>query len=158
MRYVVQQKIISVGDSFEVIDKDKNVKYRAKGSLLYSNHELVLYDARDNVVGRIRRVPALMEQKFEMIMNNTILGTITKKVTVLGDKFEVDVNGWYVEGNITDWNYIIYDRDQEPIIHVNKKVISLQDIYIVDFAKLSDEFIGLMVIFAIDMASHPSKK
>lgn len=67
-------------------------------------------------------------------------------------KYEIDYNGWRVEGDFLGWDYDVYNGCSS-IIHISKQLLSWGDTYAIDINDPADELDGLMLVIAIDAAN-----
>lgn len=79
-------------------------------------------------------------------------GQIQKQFTFLKPKYEVDYNGWHVEGDFLGWDYDVYAACSS-VMHISKEMLHWGDTYVIDFVNPADELMGLMLVIAIDAAN-----
>ena len=89
---------------------------------------------------------------FEIEVNGQTLGRIEKRFTLFRPKYDVEFNGWHVEGDFMGWNYDIYEACS-PVVHITKELLHWGDTYVLDFANLADELMGLLLVITIDAAN-----
>ena len=99
----------------------ENVKYYVKGEIFSFGHQFHVYDRNDNEIGSVHEVIFSFPKRFEIVMNGATRGFITKQFTFFYQKYDVDFNGWEVDGDFLDWNYEVYFNGR-PIIHINKNM------------------------------------
>lgn len=88
--------------------------------------------------------------KFELYVGDSYVGCITKELTFLKPKFQLDCNGWNVEGNWMEWDYNIVDSVGMTVASVTKEVMKWTDTYVLDIVNPQDALAVLMVVLAID--------
>ncbi|MBQ2901093.1 MAG: LURP-one-related family protein [Agathobacter sp.] len=152
MKLLIKQRVFSWGDKFDIYDEAGNVKYFVKGEVFSFGHQLHVYDMQDNEIGSVHEKIFSFPKKFEIVMNGATRGTITKQFTLFFQKYDIDFNGWHVDGDFLDWNYDVYAGGR-PIIHINKEWLAWGDTYTIDFENPTDELMGLMLVVAIDAAN-----
>ena len=152
MRLMIKQRVFSWGEKFDIYDEVGNVKYFVKGELFSFGHQLHVYDMNDNEIGSIHEKIFSFPKQFEIVMGGVPRGHITKHFTLFFQKYDIDFNGWHVEGDFLDWDYDVYSNGR-PIIHINKEWLSWGDTYTIDFENPEDELMGLMLVIAIDAAN-----
>ena len=152
MKLLIKQRVFSWGDKFDIYDEQGNVKYFVKGELFSFGHKLHVYDMKDNEIGSVHEKVFSFPKQFEIMMGGVPCGHITKQFTFFFQKYDVDFNGWHVEGDFLDWDYDVYSNGR-PIIHINKEWLSWGDTYTIDFENPADELMGLMLVIAIDAAN-----
>lgn len=67
-------------------------------------------------------------------------------------QYEVNYNGWRVEGDFLSWNYDVYSGGS-PVIHISKELLHWGDTYTIDIANPADELQGVLLVIAIDAAN-----
>ena len=64
--------------------------------------------------------------------------------------FDIDYNGWRVEGDYMEWDYQIVDSSGRLIATVEKELFKWTDTYIIDVKNPADALSALMLVLAID--------
>lgn len=88
--------------------------------------------------------------KFELYVGDSYVGCITKELTSFKPKFQLDCNGWSVEGNWTEWDYSIVDSAGMLVATVKKEIFNWTDTYVIEIEDSKDALGALMVVLAID--------
>ena len=88
----------------------------------------------------------------EVMIGGHSCGIIKKKFTFFHPQYELDYNGWHVEGDFLSWNYDVYEACS-AVIHITKEPLHWGDTYVIDFLDPKDELMGLMLVLAIDAAN-----
>ena len=76
---------------------------------------------------------------------------------VCKEKYNIDFNGWRVEGDFLGWDYDVYSGCSS-IIHISKQLLHWGDTYVIDFTNPGDELLGMMLVIAIDAANCSQNK
>ena len=152
MKLMIKQRVFSWGDKFDIYDEAGNVKYFVKGEIFSLGHKLHVYDAFDREIGGVYQKLFTFLPKFEIVLDGSVRGYITKQFTLFCQKYDVDFNGWHVDGDFLDWEYDVYSGNR-PIIHISKQWLAWGDTYIIDIENPADEIMGLMLVLAIDAAN-----
>lgn len=84
-------------------------------------------------------------------------GQIEKQFTLFQPKYDIDFNGWRVEGDFLGWDYDVYSGCSS-IIHISKQLLHWGDTYVIDFTNPGDELLGMMLVIAIDAANCSQNK
>ena len=106
----------------------------------------------DNEIAVIYERLFSMLPKFEIEIGGRIIGTIQKKFALFRPKYELDYNGWRVEGDFLSWNYDVYEGCSS-VIHISKEIWHWGDTYVIDIANPKDELMGILLVIAIDAAN-----
>lgn len=152
MKLMIKQRVFSWGEKFDIYDEQGNVKYFVKGEIFSFGHKLHVYDAYDREIGGVYEKLLTFPKQFEIVLGGSVRGYITKQFTFFWQKYDVDFNGWHVDGDFLDWEYDVFSGNR-PIIHISKQWLSWGDTYVIDFENPEDEIMGLMLVLAIDAAN-----
>ncbi len=152
MRLLIKQRVFSWTDTYDVYDEDENIKYFVKSELFSFGHKIHVYDTYENEVGMIREKLISFLPVFEMEIGGKILGKIEKKFSLFKPRYEVECNGWSIEGDLMEWNYDVYDGDR-VVVQITKEWLSWGDTYVLDISDPEDELLGLLLVIAIDAAN-----
>ena len=152
MKLMIKQRFFSWGDTYDIYDEAGNVKYVVKAEVFAFGHQLHVYDAYKREIGEIHQKLLSFMPQFEIIIGGNVCGRISKQFTFFKPKYEVDFNGWRVEGDFLGWDYDVYSGCS-AIIHISKELFHWGDTYVIDIANPQDELMGLMLVVAIDAAN-----
>lgn len=64
--------------------------------------------------------------------------------------YNIDFNGWHIEGDWTEWDYTITGPDGEKVAAISKELLHWTDTYVLDIADPEDALYVLMFVLAID--------
>lgn len=149
MKLLFKQRLFSWFDSYDVYDEAGNTIFSVKGELALG-HLLRIYDANGNDVGRVKEKLIRLLPKFEMYIGENYAGCISKEFTIFRPKFNVEYNGWHVEGDWFEWDYTIIDSAGQRIASVTKELWNWTDTYVIDVCNPQDALCALMLVIAID--------
>lgn len=149
MKLLFKQRFFSWFDSYDIYDEAGNTVYVVKGQLSWG-HCLKIFDAFDNEIGTVQERIFTLLPKFEMYLRGQYVGCISKEFTFLKPKYDIDCNGWHVEGNFFEWDYDILDGAGTCIAQVTKQLLNWTDTYVIDVQNPDDALCALMLVLAID--------
>lgn len=152
MKLMIKQRVFSWGDKYDIYDETGNVRYFVKGEVFSFGHQLHVFDAFGNEIGQIHQKLFTFTPTFEIVVNGNVCGQIRKRFTFFSNKYDIDFNGWYVEGNFLGWDYDVYEAGR-PIVHISKELFHWGDTYVIDFENPQDEMMGMLLVVAIDAAN-----
>ena len=152
MKLLIKQRVFSWTDSYDIYDERGNVRFFVKAELIALGHRLHVYDANRNKIGMIKEKLFTFFPVFEIEIGGVTRGRIKKQLTLLKPKYEIDCNGWRVEGDFLGWNYDVYSGNRS-IIHISKQLLHFGDTYVIEIANPADELMGMMLVIAIDAAN-----
>lgn len=149
MRLLFKERLFSWLDSYDIYDDAGNTVFVVKGALAWG-HWLRIYDARGNEVGYIREKMFSFLPKFEMYVGDRYAGCISKEFSFFRPKFNIDYNGWHVDGDWFEWDYAVLDSVGRSVASVSKELWNWTDTYAIDVYDPQDALYALMLVLAID--------
>ena len=149
MKLLFKQRFFSWFDSYDVYDETGNTMFAVKGELSWG-HLLRIYDANGNEIGYIKEKILTWLPKFEMYVGDRYAGCISKEFTFFKPKFNIDYNGWQVDGDWFEWDYTILNGAGQSIASVSKEIWNWTDTYVIDINDPQDAVYALMLVLAID--------
>ena len=149
MKLLFKQRFFSWLDSYDIYDEYENTVYLVKGQLAWG-HCLKIFDAHDRELGMVKERVLTFLPKFEVYEGNQMIGSISKELTFLKSRYNIDFNGWHIEGNWTEWNYSITDGAGRTVAVISKEIFHMTDTYVLNIANPGDALHVLMFTLAID--------
>jgi uncharacterized protein YxjI len=149
MKLLFKQKIFSWLDSYDIFDESGNTVYTVKSKLAWG-HCLKIFDAFGNEVGTVKEKVITFMPKFEIYLGQQYLGCISKELSFFKPKYDIDYNGWHIEGNFWEWDYTILDENGRIVAVISKELLHLSDTYAIDIGDPDDALMVLMFVLAID--------
>lgn len=156
MKLLFKQRLFSWFDSYDVFDENGNTVFIVKGELAWG-HCLQIYDAKEQHVGTVKEEVMTLLPKFRMYQGEKYIGDIRKELSFFVPKFSLDCNGWKVEGNFLEWDYVVKDKNEQIIMKANKQLLNWTDTYSIEVYRQEDALYSLMIVLAIDAAKASSK-
>lgn len=133
MKLLFKQRMFSWFDSYDIYDENENTVYVVKGQLSWG-HCLKIFDTEENE-----------------------LGTVKQEVLTWLPKYNIDFNGWHVEGDFPGWDYTITKPVGETVATVSKELLQWTDTYVLDIVDPADALHVLMFVLAIDAEKCSAK-
>ena len=149
MKLLFKQRLFSWFDSYDIYDEAGNTVFTVKGELSWG-HLLRIYDAIGNDVGYIKERVFTFLPKFEIYLGDNYVGCISKEFTFFKPKFNIDYNGWTVDGDWFEWDYSIFNSSVQTVATVSKEIWNWTDTYVIDVQDPNDAICVLMLVLAID--------
>ncbi|MDD7675801.1 MAG: LURP-one-related family protein [Eubacteriales bacterium] len=149
MKLLFKQRFFSWFDSYDIYNEAGETVYTVRGELAWG-HLLRIYDANGNELGSIKERVFTWLPKFEMYSGNRYIGCIHKEFTFFKPKFNIDCNGWQVDGDWFEWNYTIINGTGQGVANVSKEIWNWTDTYVIDVYNPQDALCALMLVLAID--------
>jgi len=150
MKLLFRQRAFSWFDSYDIYDENENTVYVVKGQLSWG-HCLKIYDPEEQQeLGTVKEEILTWLPKFELYEGETCIGTLKKELTFFKPKYNIDFNGWHVEGDVFEWDYTITGPDGGTVAAVSKEPFRWTDTYVLDITDPKDALYVLMFVLAID--------
>ena len=149
MKLLFKQRFFSWFDSYDIYNEAGETVYTVKGQLSWG-HCLKIYDAQGREISTVRERILTFLPKFEMYIGDRYIGCISKEFTFFIPKYNIDYNGWEVEGDWLEWDYQILGRSGSPVATVSKELFNWTDTYVIDVVDPNDALCALMLVLAID--------
>ena len=149
MKLLFKQRFFSWFDSYDIYDEAGNTLFVVKGELAWG-HLLRIYDANGKEIGCIKEKILTWLPKFEMYIGDRYAGCISKELTFFTPKYNIDYNGWHVEGDWLEWDYSIINSAGQNVASVSKELWNWTDTYVIDVSNPQDAVYALMLVLAID--------
>lgn len=149
MKLLFKQRLFSWFDSYDIYDEAGQTAYTVKGQLSWG-HCLKIFDAYGNEIGTVKEKVFTFLPKFELYLGQNLIGQISKELSFFRPRYNIDCNGWRVEGNFLEWDYDIKDASGRNVATVSKQLFNWTDTYEIDVADPKDALCALMLTLAID--------
>ncbi len=149
MKLLFKQRFFSWFDSYDIYNEANETIYVVKGQLSWG-HCLKIFDTNDKEIGMVKQRIFTFLPKFEMYMGEQCIGCISKEFSLFKPKYNIDCNGWHVEGNFVEWDYKIIDKNGQQVATVSKELFNWTDTYVIDVCNPQDALYALMLVLAID--------
>lgn len=155
MKLLIKQRVFSWTDTYDVYDEQGEPKYFVKAEFFSLGHRIHVYNRNGQEIGMIQEKLLTMMPKFEVTVMGKYAGVIEKRFTFFKPKYEIDYNGWRVEGDFLGWEYDVMSGCS-AVMHISKELLHWGDTYVIHFQNPEDEIMGLLLVIAIDAANCSS--
>lgn len=149
MKLYMKQKIFSLLDSYKIFNEFDEVEYYVKSELSWS-HSFQVYDKNGICVGKVKQEIFTLLPKFYIYKDEERIGSVSKELKLFNNNYRIDYKDWYVEGDIFEWDYSIYDRNNSKVATVEKEIWNFSDTYSIYIENEKDKLDVLMFVLAID--------
>ena len=157
MRYVMRQKLLSLGDDFHIRDAEGRDVYFVDGKALSFGDQLSFQDLHGNELAFIKQRVFAWGKTYEIFRAGTLAAVVKKELFALfHHRFSVDVPGpddLEAEGNFLDHEYT-FNRHGRIVATVSKQWFSWTDTYGVDVDDGEDQVLVLASAVVVDQACH----
>lgn len=158
MRYIVRQKIFTIGDKFTIKDEQDSDIYLVKRQFLSVGKKLRIYDMSENELCYIEQKLFKFMPEYHIFRNGELQAVVKKKFAFLKHIFLISASDseYTVSGNM--WGYEFSIKKEESIIAtISKKFFSVADTYSVDIDDSQDQLKILSMVIVIDMVLHDAQ-
>jgi uncharacterized protein YxjI len=157
MRYLVREKVFSIGDDFWVTDEHGDKVFLVDGKALRLRETFELKDASGAVAATVRKKLLALRDTMEIERDGTVIATVKKAlISPLHHRSVVDLAGGgelEAVGNILDKEFEIRS-DGMVLAHVSRSWFRLRDTYGVDVAPGQDDALMLSIAVCLDRIHH----
>jgi uncharacterized protein YxjI len=157
MRYLVREKIFSIGDDFWVTDEQGSQVYLVDGKALRLRETFELKDTSGQVVAVVRKKLLSLHDGMNIERDGQVLATVRKALfSPLRHRSTVELaSGEELEavGNVLDKEFEIRGRDG-VLAQISRSWFRLRDTYGVDIAPGQDDALILSVAVCLDRIHH----
>ena len=146
-------------DKYTVFDENKEKKYSVKSELVSAKHRLHIYDAKGKEVGAIKQALVSLRMPIGPRESNPVdfaieiggkkLGNVASTWAMRKIVYEVDFNGWHIEGKRL--KYDVFDKNDKVVAHIETK-IGFESYIVLDFQNPKDELLVLMLAIILNAA------
>lgn len=149
MYLLFKQRFFSWFDSYDIFDRNGETLFTVKGQLAWG-HCLKIYNRNNIEIATVKERIFTFLPKFELFDGERYIGCISKEFTFFRPKFNIDFNGWHIEGDLFEWDYSILNSQNKEIATVSKKLWNFTDTYEIFVENPEDALYALMLVLAID--------
>jgi len=157
MRYIMKQKVFSLGDKFAIQNEKGEDTFFVSGEVFSLGHELSFGDSQGNELLLIKQKLLSWGPTYELYRGEEHVATIKKEMfTLFQCTFDIHIDqlgDLEAQGNLSDHEYSV-TRDGEPVAQISKQWFSWADTYGVDIADGEDPLLILASTVVIDMCCH----
>jgi uncharacterized protein YxjI len=161
MRYVMKQKLFSLGGLFVIKNEQGQEVFWAEGKVFSFGDQLTLRDARGEEAAYVRQKLLSWGPTYEIYRGGQLFAVVKKQMfTFFRHVFTVDVPGpddLVAEGDFWELEYA-FSRSGRVVAVVSRKWFSWADTYGVDVADGEDDVLVLASAIVIDMVRADGRR
>jgi uncharacterized protein YxjI len=161
MRYLVREKVFSIGDDFWVTDEQGNEAFLVDGKALRLRQTFELKDRSGAIVATVRKKLLAIRDSMDIERGGTVIATVKKAVfSPLHHRSVVELPGGgelEAVGNITDKEFEIRSGGA-VLAQVSRSWFRMRDTYGVDVAPGQDDALMLAVAVCLDRIHHDEEE
>lgn len=149
MKLLFKQRFFSWFDSYDIYDESGATVFTVEGKMSWG-HKLHILDANGNHIAKVKQEVLTFMPRFELYYGEQLIGEIKREFTFFRPSYNIDFNGWHIDGNFFEWDYTISDANGAMVAQISKELFNFTDTYVIDVADSSNALYALMVVLAID--------
>ena len=149
MRLLFKQRFFSWLDSYDIYYEDGSIAFTVKGQFSFG-HCLKIYDSFGNEIGTVKQKVFTWMPTFELYLGDIYMGSIKREFGFFKPQYNIDCNGWHIEGDWLEWDYSIMNSMGYNVAYVQKELWNWSDTYSIDVVDPRDALCALMLVLAID--------
>ena len=149
MKLLFKQRLFSWFDSYDIYDESGRAVFTVEGKPSWG-HKLHILNAQGGHIGTVKQVVLTFLPKFELYVGEQYVGSIHKEFTFFKPRFQVDCNGWQVEGSFLEWDYTVTEPCGALVARISKELLQWTATYVIDVANPMDALCVLMLVLSID--------
>lgn len=161
MRYMVRQKLFSIGDDFWVTDEQGDQVFLVDGKALRLRETLELKDRSGAVVATVRKKLLAVRDTMDIERGGQVIATVRKAVfSPLRHRSTIDLaDGSQLEaaGNLFDMEFEILAGGQ-PLARISRAWFRLRDTYGVEVAPGQDDALFIAIAVCLDRIHHDEQE
>ncbi len=162
MRYVMRQKLLSIGDDFTIQNADGNDVFFVDGKALTIRDRLVFQDMKGNELLTIQKKLLSIGQTYEIYRGDELKAVVKQKIfTLFRAKFAIDEtdreDDLVAQGDFLDHNYS-FTRGGREVATVSERWFTIRDTYGVDINPGEDDVLILACAVVIDRCQEQAEK
>jgi uncharacterized protein YxjI len=161
MRYLVRERVFSIGDDFWITDEQGNRVFLVDGKALRLRATFELKDAAGVILATVKKKLIAVRDTMEIEHDGAVVATVRKAlISPLRHRSVIDLaDGSQLEavGNLVDHEFDILAPGQ-PIAHVSRAWFRIRDTYGVDIAPGQNDALILAIAVCLDRIHHDEEE
>lgn len=149
MKLLFKQRLFSWFDSYDIYYEDGSIAYTVRGQFAWG-HCLKIFDPFGNEIGTVKQRVFTWLPTFELYLGDIYMGSIKREFTFFKPRYNIDCNGWHIEGDWLEWDYNIVNGMGYSVAYIHKEIWNWSDTYSIDVQDPRDALCALMLVLAID--------
>jgi uncharacterized protein YxjI len=161
MRYLVREKLFSIGDDFWITDEQGNKVYLVDGKALRLRETFELKDSSGAVVATIRKRLLSLRDSMEIERDGAVIATVKKAIiSPIHHRSVIELaDGGELEavGNILDKEFEIRSGGM-VLAHISRSWFRMRDTYGLDVAPGQDDALLIAIAVCLDRIHHDEEE
>ena len=134
----------------QVKDEQGKTLYWTKTSIIAIRGKTDIFDASDRQVAHLERKPISLHEEHYITMADGHQITLSNELFhVFKDVTNIKGLDWQLQGNVIGLNFMLLDRNGEPIAAIGQKMLSLHNRYSIDLYQPQHSEIVVAIVIAL---------
>lgn len=159
MKYLIREKIFTIGDKFVIRDEMDRPKFQVVGKVFAIGNKLNIYSMSGDELVYIEEKVLRFLPEYNIYIGRDLIATVKKELTFFKPRFKIssDFGEFTIDGDIFSHNFSIY-KDGREISVISKKWFALSDTYGVDIDERENQAFILALVIVLDQVLYDNKK
>jgi uncharacterized protein YxjI len=161
MRYLVREKVFSIGDDFWVTDEQGDKVFLVDGKAMRVRETFELKDRSGAVVATVRKKLLAIRDSMNIERDGTVIATVKKAlISPLHHRSVVELSGGgelEAVGNILDKEFEVRSGGM-VLARISRSWFRMRDTYGVDVAPGQDDALILAIAVCLDRIHHDEEE
>lgn len=154
MKYLIRERIFSIGNKFDIENEFGNIDYTVVGRVFTLGKKLTLYrQGLEDLEIEERFLRILPE--YEILRQGEKIGWVKKQFSLFSPSYEIysKYGSYEIKGSFTQHEFDIL-KDGNIVARISKRYISWSDTYSVDIDSSEDAGFILAILIILDQVHH----
>jgi len=156
VKLLFRQRAFAFFSSYDVYNEAEEMLFTVKGKFSWGQ-KFQIYDANGVEIGMIMSKLFSLRTCYEIFRGNAYegygqIGEIKFRPSLTKTRYDVNFNGWQVEGDLFAWEFVVKDRNNIPIATISKELFEFTDTYSVEVDDSQNLFELIAVILIADLS------
>lgn len=157
MRYQIQQKMVSIGDDFRILDEDGNDIYFVDGYGFSFGNKLSFQDMQKEEKFLIKQSLFTFRPSYKFRKHGETLATVRKNLLSFRPTFVLTIPSSsrqiQIVGRVLEHEYF-FREGSTTVATVSKRWFRATDTYAVDISEKGDHAVILAAVIVVDLVCH----
>ncbi len=160
MRYMMKQKMWSLGGEFTIKDENQQDAYLILGKAFSWGDKLSFQDMHGAELAFISQKLMSWKPTYEIYRDGSKFAEVVKEISFFKSQFTLDVpgpNDYTITGSFWEQEYV-FERSGAPVARVSRELWSWADTYGIDIIDGEDDVAILATCVVIDLVCHEGRE
>lgn len=158
MKYVIRQKLFSLGDRYTVKDGAGTDRFMVRGALVSITRKVSILGMDGTELYEARRKLLSLLPCYRISRNGAEVARLRQRLSLWGSRYAVtgQPGAYTIKGRPLEYDYAI-SKGEAMVATISKRFFSLADSYGVEVAEEEDAAFIIALVVIIDQLAHEHK-